>query len=379
MHGLDELVALASKGRWSKKKANDWYADVAWPVGANFLPASAINQLEMWQEATFDAARIDKELGWAASLGMNTMRVFLHDLCWRHERKAFLRNVDAYLKIAKRHKIRTMFVIFDSCWYPFPYAGKQMAPEPGVHNSGWVQSPGVPILRDAALFDELEEYVTGVIEHFRSDDRILMWDLWNEPDNNNHASRGVRDIGDKGPVVTPLLAKTFAWARAGRPSQPLTSGVWHGEWDDDEKLFSYQRVQLEGSDVISFHRYADQPATRASAEQLKRFGRPLVCTEYMARAVASTFEGVLPYFKEEKIGAYNWGFVAGKSQTYFPWDSWQNPYPPEPPLWFHDIFRKNGKAYRKDEVAVIRKMTDASSSSSSSSSRKRSSSARSGT
>jgi hypothetical protein len=356
---VDELVAKASKGRWSKKKANDWYAGVPWPVGANFLPATAINQLEMWQAATFDLPRIEKELDWAASLGMNSMRVFLHDLLWKHEKKSFLKNVDTFLRAARKRRMRIMFVIFDSCWYPFPYPGKQMPPEPGVHNSGWLQSPGVPILRDAVLFDELEDYVTGIVEHFRDDERILVWDVWNEPDNNNHMSRGIRDIADKAPVVAPLLAKTFTWARAGRPTQPLTSGVWLGDWDDDARLASHQRVQLEGSDVISFHRYADLPATRASTEQLERFGRPIFCTEYMARSVGSTFDAILPYFKAEKVGAYNWGFVAGKSQTNFPWDSWQNPYPPEPPLWFHDIFRRNGKPYCQDEVETIRELAGA--------------------
>jgi hypothetical protein len=362
MSDINDLIATASKGRWSRKKANDWYANTAWPVGGNFLPANAINQLEMWQDDTFDRKRIDKELGWAASLGMNSMRVFLHDLLWKHERKSFLKNVDTYLKIANRHKIRTMLVIFDSCWYPFPYIGKQMPPEPGVHNPGWLQSPGVPALRDEKRFDELEEYVTGIVEHFRDDDRILVWDVWNEPDNNNHMSRGIRDIADKGPVITPLLARTFKWVRAGKPSQPLTSGVWHDEWDEDTKLQPYHRVQLECSDVISFHRYADLPATRTSAEQLKRFGRPILCTEYMARNAGSTFESILPYFKDEKIAAYNWGFVAGKSQTFFPWDSWQSPYPPEPPVWFHDIFRKNGTPYREEEVELIRKVTGATAS-----------------
>jgi hypothetical protein len=359
MNDTESLIATASKGRWSKKKAAEWYDKLPWLIGANFLPASAVNQLEMWQDDTFDLSRIDKEVGWARELGMNTMRVFLHDLLWTHERKAFLKKVDKFLKVARSHKIRPMLVLFDSCWYPFPFAGEQMPPEPGVHNSFWVQSPGVPTLRDESLFDMLEDYVTGVVHHFRDDDRILVWDLWNEPDNNNHMSRGIRDIHDKGPVVAPLLARTFKWARAGKPSQPLTSGVWHGDWDDDDKLHPYQSVQLEGSDVISFHRYVDEPATRASAEQLQRFGRPLLCTEYMARGPGSTFEAILPYFKRERIAAYSWGFVAGRSQTYYPWDSWQRPYPPEPPLWFHDIFRKNGKPYRKDEVRFIKKLTGA--------------------
>jgi hypothetical protein len=357
MDDLNAMVAAASKGRWSKKKANDWYANYDWLVGANFTPATAGNSLEMWQDDTFDKKRIDKELGWAEDIGMNTMRVFLHNLPWTHEHKKFLKNIHTYLKIAARHKIGTMFVLFDSCWYPFPFPGKQMPPEPGVHNSTWVQSPGVPMLRDEKKFDELEDFVTGIIGQFRDDERVIAWDLWNEPDNNNHNSRGVRDIADKGPVIAPLLAKTFKWARAAKPSQPLTSGVWAGEWGSDSKLKPWERVQLEASDVISFHRYADGAATKKSAEELERFGRPIICTEYMARGpINSTFDAVLPIFKEKKIAAYNWGFVAGRSQTYFPWDSWQSPYPPEPPIWFHDIFRRNGEPYRKEEVKLIKSL-----------------------
>jgi hypothetical protein len=97
---------------------------------------------------------------------------------------------------------------------------------------------------------------------------------------------------------------------------------------------------------------------KKDVESLKRYKRPLLCTEYMARPVGSTFDPVMPYLKQERIGAYNWGFVAGKTQTIYPWDSWQKAYSSEPPVWFHDIFRPDGTAYDIKEVAFIRKVTE---------------------
>jgi len=119
--------------RWTAKAANAWYAKEPWLVGSNYLPADAINELEMWQADTFDAKRIDLELGWAQSLGMNTMRVFLHDLMWQDPAGAKGR-IDTFLRIAAKHHIKPLFVLFDSCWDPNPKLGAQRAPRPGVHN-----------------------------------------------------------------------------------------------------------------------------------------------------------------------------------------------------------------------------------------------------
>jgi len=357
MQNLNALIELASSNRWSEARAQEWYRAMPWLVGANFLPSSAINPLEMWQEATFDPQSIDRELGWAADLGMNSMRVFLHDLLWQQDSAGMLGRMEWFLQIAARHGIGIMFVFFDSCWYPFPYLGKQREPEPGVHNSFWVQSPGVRVLQDPHQFETLRGYVTGVIERFREDTRIHAWDIWNEPDNANALSYGPRDIGEiKGRVVLPHLAQAFAWARAAQPSQPLTSGVWIGDWHDDAGLSPINSLQLQASDVISFHRYNALDMTQKAVETLKRFNRPILCTEYMARGVGSTFEAILPYFKEHKIAAYNWGLVEGRSQTYMPWDSWQNPYQVEPPIWFHDVFRTDGTPYRSAEVEFVRRM-----------------------
>lgn len=342
---------------WTVEQAQEWGTQQPWLVGCNYTPAYAINQLEFWQAETFDAAAIETELDLAQSIGFNTLRVFLHDLLWE-DKAAFLSRLDTFLGIAQKRGIRTLLVFFDSCWYPFPLAGKQRDPEPGVHNSGWVQSPGVPILRDAACFDTLQPYVTSIVTHFREDQRVLGWDVWNEPDNPNTNSYGTRDLGaKKGEIVLPLLAKTFAWVRSANPTQPVTCGLWVGEWEE-EKLNDFHRLQRDASDILSFHNYENRAGIERRVASLPA-DRPLLCTEYMARGANSTFEDALPYFKEHKIGAYNWGFVQGRTQTHLPWNSWQAPYVTgEPDPWFHEIFRTDHTPYRSDEVALIRTITE---------------------
>lgn len=352
--------------RWTEQKASQWYAEQAWPVGSNYIPDDAINQLEMWQAATFDPKEIDRELGWAEGAGMNTMRVFLHDLLWQQDAAGFTERIRKFLEIADRHHIRPVFVLFDSCWDPAPRLGPQRPPIPGVHNSGWVQSPGAEALEQAAEYPRLEAYVKGVVGAFASDSRVLAWDVWNEPDNDNDSSYGsdnnvgldAKDPRDKNERVLKLLPQVFAWARAAHPSQPLTSGVWQGNWSSDEKLSPMARVQLAESDVISFHNYGWPENFEQHVEWLERYKRPILCTEYMARGAGSTFDTILPIAKRHHVAAINWGLVAGRTQTYLPWDSWQHPYTLEkPPVWFHDVFYPDGKPYREREIEILRNLT----------------------
>jgi hypothetical protein len=360
MQASTQVSAQASvqAGRWTEKKANDWYQQQPWLVGANYIPATAINELEMWQAETFDPARIDKELGWAESIGMNTMRVFLHDLPWQQDATAFKKRIDQFLTIAAKHKIRPMLVLFDSCWDPFPQLGKQHEPHPGVHNSGWVQSPGAKALEDPSQYPRLEAYTKGVVGAFAKDRRVLAWDVWNEPDNTNGSSYGKLEPKNKVELVLRLLPQVFAWARAAGPQQPLTCGVWKGDWSSADKLGPMERIQLEASDVISFHNYDSPEEFEKRIKWLEPYNRPLLCTEYMARGNKSTFEGSLPIAKKYKVAAINWGLVAGKTQTYLPWDSWQKPYVDrEPSIWFHEVFKTDGSPYRPEEVELIRSLT----------------------
>ena len=351
------VIALPAHGqqRWSEAEANAWYAKQPWPVGSNYIPDDAINQLEMWQAATYDPKEIDRELGWAQGLGMNTMRVFLHDLLWKQDPDGFKQRINDFLAIAARHHIRPIFVLFDSCWDPNPKLGPQHPPIPGVHNSGWVQSPGRAALSDPAQYPRLKEYVQGVVGAFANDSRILAWDLWNEPDNTNGSSYGKEEPRDKVALVLKLLPQVFDWARAEHPTQPLTSGVWQGDWSSLQTLSPMAKIQIDESDVITFHNYGWPEEFEQRIQELEQYHRPIICTEYMARGVGSLFDTILPTAKRDRVGAINWGFVAGKTQTYLPWDSWQRPYVlQQPPVWFHDIFYPDGRPYRQREVEIIR-------------------------
>jgi len=342
---------------WTKEKAKDWYGKQEWIVGADFLPSTAINQLEMFQAASFDTATINKELGWAEEIGMNTMRVYLHDLLWQQDSTGFMKRLDTFLTIADKHKIKPVFVLFDSCWDPFPKLGTQRGPKPGVHNSGWVQSPGLEALKDSTQYPRLERYVKGVVGELAQDDRVLAWDMWNEPDNPNTSSYGKVELPNKVDYVLPLMTKAFSWARSANPEQPLTAGIWAGDWTSHETLKPIEKVSVDQSDVISFHNYDSAQEFEKRIKQLQQYDRPLICTEYMSRGNGSFFEGSLPIAKKYNVGAINWGLVSGKSQTIYPWDSWKKTYTNEPKLWFHDIFRKDGTPYKEAEVDLIKQLT----------------------
>ena len=328
-------------------------------MGSNYIPSTAINELEMWQPDTFDLPTIDRELGWAQALGMNTMRVFLHNLLWQQDSQGFLRRMDQFLEVADKHHIRIMFVLLDSVWDPRPHLGKQHEPKPHIHNSGWVQAPGAELLKDESRWEgELKPYIAGVLTHFRNDKRVLMWDLMNEPDNDSVQYK-TTELADKAARALKLLREEWKWARTVNPTQPLTSGVWKGTYTSDASLSEMERFQLQNSDVLTFHSYNLPEVTKRIIDSLRRYHRPIVCTEYMARPLGSTFASILPLLKNEHVGAYNWGFVNGKSQTIYPWDSWEKPYSGEPAVWFHDIFRTDGAPYDAKEAELVRNLTGA--------------------
>ena len=323
---------------WSVEKANAWYAQHKWMTGADFIPSTAINQLEMWQADSFDSVTIDRELGWAQNIGFNTMRVFLHSVAWNQDAPGLKKRINTFLSIADRHGIKTMFVFFDDCWNKVPSPGLQPAPKTGIHNSGWVQDPGDPMSSDSTKFPALEKYVTDIMTSFARDKRILLWDLYNEPGNSDKKEKSI-----------PLVKAVFKWARAVNPDQPISIGLW--AWDF-EKL---NAIQLLNSDIVTYHDYEDVTMHQRVIELLKASGRPLICTEYMARTRNSRFANIMPLLKKQNVGAINWGFVAGKTNTKYAWDTPLDDGS-EPIEWFHEIFKKDGTPYREDEVNLIKKL-----------------------
>jgi len=324
---------------WTKTKAGHWYASQGWLRGCDFIPSSAVNQLEMWQAGSFDTATISRELGFAQGIGLNCMRVFLHHLAWQEDSAGFKKRVDQYLAIAQRKNIKTIFVFFDDCWNETYQEGPQPSPKPGIHNSGWLRDPGKKLYDDSTLIKSLESYVKDVLSTFKNDSRILLWDLYNEPGNSGYGNKSL-----------VLLQQVFQWSREINPSQPLTAGLW------DQHLTELNRFQLTSSDVITYHNYEPEKAHQETIDSLRKYGRPLICTEYMARLRNSTFFNIMPMLKKENVGAINWGLVSGKTNTIYAWDT---PIPDgsEPRVWFHDIFRPDGRPYSQQEVDFIRALT----------------------
>jgi hypothetical protein len=339
------LIAQTARPVWSKHEANQWYSKQGWLRGSDFIPSTAINQLEMWQAESFDSATINRELGYAQSIGLNCMRVFLHHLAWQKDPAGFKKRVEIYLSIAGKRNIKTIFVFFDDCWNESYSAGPQPAPKPGIHNSGWLRDPGKLLYDDPGIVTVLEAYVKDILQTFGNDKRIVLWDLYNEPGNSGYQNKSM-----------PLLTKAFQWGREINPQQPLTAGVW------SKNLTDLTNYQLNNSDVITYHNYENEKDHQHAIDSLRKFGRPLICTEYMARLRNSTFFNIMPVLKKENIGAINWGLVSGKTNTKYAWDT-PMPDGAEPKIWFHDIFRPDGSPYSQAEIDLIKSLTGVISSS----------------
>jgi len=326
--------------KWTTAKAVEWQNQNGWLVGCNYIPATAVNQLEMWQKESFDAATINNELKLASETGFNIIRVFLHDLLWDADSLGFVERIKTFISIADKYKIKTMLVFFDDCWYGNAQLGKQPNPIIGIHNSGWLQSPRYADVMNKNEWKRLERYVKGIMTKFKDDQRIALWDLYNEPANNHTPSQ-----------VFPLLKEVFQWARNVNPTQPLTVCVWK-EGESYNELIAYCIAQ---SDIISYHNYSDYEGMAKQISNLKSFGKPLLCSEYLARGYKSTFETILPLMKKENVAAINWGFVDGKTQTKYYWNHPLNDTIIDP--WHHEIYRKDLKPYKQSEVDLIKELT----------------------
>jgi hypothetical protein len=355
-------MALAADvpDRWPVEKANQWYAAHPWLVGCNFLPSTAVNDVEMWQKESFDAKTIDRELGWARDLGFNTVRIFLNFVVWRENAAGFKQRFTEFLQIADRHGLSVMPVLLDDCNFAGRAAAaeKQPDPVPGVHNSQWVSSPPLAMVTDRSAWPPLEQYTKDMIGTFGNDRRVVAWDLYNEPGN-----RMVRVFGSgrggwawkpddgTGGKSRPLMEAAFSWARAVKPSQPLTVGAWK------EFKTPFSRRMMELSDVVSFHGYEPRNGIEAKLAICGEYGRPVLCTEWLCRQDGNKFETLLPLFRDRKIGCYNWGLVAGRTQTYFHWSSPKGA--PEPTQWQMDVLRGDGRPHDATEIETIRRITTA--------------------
>ena len=323
--------------QWTPYKANRWYASIDPIRGCNYLPRSAVNSTEMWQAESFDPNTIAEELGWAQAAGFNGVRVFHQFLVWQSDAAGLKSRIDQFLDIASNRGIKAMFILFDDCAFAGkePYLGKQDDPVPYVHNSGWTPSPGLKRVHDRSVWPLLKDYVLDVVGSFAEDERVQIWDLYNEPGNT-----------EMGQTSLPLVEAAFAWAREAGAQQPLTTSIWrlHDDYDMSERI-------LELSDVTSFHHYGET-GVEAIIQRCRAYGRPVLCTEWLRRVTGQTVQQILPIFARERIGWYNWGLVAGRTQTYLDWRRELNT--PDSITWQHDIFHADGTPYNDQEIGLIR-------------------------
>jgi hypothetical protein len=322
--------------RWSEDSAWDWYRSQPWPCGFNYISANAISYTEMWMDYAFDPDLIDSELALAEQIGFNCLRVVLPYVVWEAEPDAFKQRLDQFLELCDRRGIRVMFTLFDDCVFG-PITDPVFGPQPDVvegwYANGWTPSPGHAMVRDESAHPKLERYVKDIISTFKDDPRVWVWDLYNEPMN---AGLGEASI--------PLLKKVFAWAREVNPAQPLTVGEWNGQ------VYRHVGDQV---DIVSFHNY--HPGDRLAAEiaELKKLGRPILCTEWLNRGLGSTVEQCLPVLLGEDVGAMHWGLVNGRTQTHLNWG--HKPGDPEPTRWQHDLLRPDHTEYDPAEIAAFRR------------------------
>ncbi len=370
----DATEALADRppvpGLWPAERAMAWYAELPWLVGCNYYPATAINQIDMWQASTFDPATIDKELALAASIGMNTLRVYLHDLVWADDEQGLYKRIDQFLGICQKHGIRPFFVFFDDCHYPRPELGPQPLPIRAWHNSGWRNCPARDVAmrfaEDAATEEEsarLKGYVQETMRRFKDDQRVLFWELYNEPGCGR---------GDNTEKSNRLVYQSWIWAREVNPSQPISSTTAGAVGPVNIA------INRTNSDIHSIHNYGPPPGLERAIEEYKKDGRPVIVTEWLARTHGSTVQDCLPVLKKHGVGAVNWGFVSGKSGTIWPWESRVGPNGerlsmsqkrakgevvnpgdpfPEPEVWFHDLFRIDGTPFDQAEIDLFRELT----------------------
>jgi hypothetical protein len=377
--GINDSTAVP--GQWSIERINNWYNDLPWLVGCNYYPSTAINQIEMWQASTWDPETIEKELELAASIGMNTLRVYLHDLVWEDDEEGLYARMDEFLTICQKYNIRPWFVFFDDCHFPTAQLGEQPLPVRKYHNSGWVNSPvrelAIRYAKNEATKEEvakLKGYVQKTMQRFADDSRVLMWELYNEPGRGHYMEPILDEQGRNlkfGDESNKLVYDSWVWAREVNPSQPVTSTTAGSVGDRNI------RINRINSDLHSIHYYGTPEETKNLIIEYKKDDRPVIMSEWLARDRGNTVEGCLPMFKELNVGAVNWGFVSGKTGTVWPWSSRntedgrrdvaqerdegnvvrEGEAFPEPDLWFHDLFRIDGSPFDENEIRLFKRLT----------------------
>lgn len=350
---------------WSKERIWNWYNARPWIRGCNYMSADCANRVDQWQSLGFEErfATTDRELALLAETGFNSIRIILEFVVWDQEHDSFLERFDRYLDLCAKYGISCMVVLANDCMRPKGAEVNKLGPQNvdwGYHGGRKLSQHGNFAGMGHHVLDEPEtapryfEMVREMVERYKNDERIIIWNVYNEVGNSKRQD-----------VTLPNLKKMFEIIREIDPIQPLTCETWQlGKGKRIEDLPEVQRFALENSDIISYHSYSDYVSNIHTIKVLKELGRPILNTEWLARCLNNNVQEMFPLFYLEKIGSYNWGFVAGKYQTYEPWNNIWEAYEKDPSIdwdftkWFHDLYRPNHRPYDPKEIQLIRHFCD---------------------
>lgn len=348
--------------KWSKEKAWEWYDSLPWLRGCNYMSADCANRIDQWQEDGFEERlqTTEEEFRLMQDLGYNTIRIILEFIVWKKEHDGFMERFDRYLSLAASYGISCMVVFGNDCMplkeetlrrtrlgkqtVDWGYHGGRKASQHGI-----LPEPGYHLMDDPTLEAEHYEWLREIVTKYKDDKRIIMWDVFNEVGGSN-----------RGNLSLSYLKNFVNIIREINPVQPITACIWSNP-KAPESLPEIEKFALENSDIISYHSYASYQENVEIIRKLKKFGRPIINTEWLARCLDNNVEELFPLFYLEKIGCYNWGFVAGKYQTYEPWNSIWEQYEKNPAInwdftkWFHDLYRPNLRPYNPKEIEIIKK------------------------
>ncbi len=346
---------------WSEEKAWNWYNNTPWLRGCNFMGSDCANRIDQWQEMGFEErlAVADRELKLAAETGFNTVRLVLEFIVWEQEHDGFMERLDRYLSTAYQYGIRSMLVFGNDCMPPKDEFYRPLKLGPQVYDWGYhggrkhsqhdrLAQMGYHLLDEPELAVRHYAWVREIMEVYKDDPRVVIWDLYNEAGNSLRENTSF-----------PHVKEFFRIAREINPSQPITSCL-HKKLFRNSQMPEMEQFILENSDIISYHNYSSYEDNIKIIKHLKSYGRPVIVTEWLGRCLHNTVQELFPLFYLEKIGCYNWGFVAGRYQTYEPWNGTWTDYDNgkadhvDFTKWFHDLYRPNYRPYDPKEVKLIK-------------------------
>ena len=353
------------KQRWSIDKAWTWYNSRPWLRGCNYMSADCANRVDQWQELGFEERfkTTESEFKLLKQTGFNTIRIIPEFVVWQQEHDGFMQRFERYLSLCNKYGISCMVVLANDCMPPktdkweMPYIGEQHY-DWGYHGGKKHSQHGVHLgpaphfyLDDEKSREEYLKMVRELVTTYKDDERICVWDVYNEPGNSR-----------RGAITLPNVKRMFEVVRECDPCQPLTSGVFAPKGDEDIPWTEVERYILDNSDIISYHSYAKFLDHIRLIKRLKKEGRPIINTEWLGRTLGNTVFDNFPLFYLENIGCYNWGFVAGKYQTYEPWEATWAQYEAgertdvDFTKWFHDLYRPNHRPYDPKEIELIKEI-----------------------